>query len=807
MLSEARYKKQELVACYHCGATCNALEIRVDEHSFCCDGCKLVYQLLKENDLCNYYSLTEAPGHPSEEKAHKEYEVLDRPEIRSTFLRFDDGERARVTFRVEGMHCSSCIWLLEHLPRFKSAIISSVVNFPVREITVDFRSAEIRLAEIAGLLAAMGYAPSVTMNDAAAREKTKKYDPRVIKIGLAGFCFANIMLFSFPEYLAPDAMAGHEGLARFFSWLSLGLSLPVLLYSGSGFFVSAWKAIRYRSLNIDAPIALAIAVTFLRSVYAIVVEGQAGYLDSMSGIIFFMLLGRYFQDRTYERLNFDRDYRSYFPIAVTVKKESGEENIPVTQLKPGDQMYIRSNELIPADAVLQSECAYIDYSFVTGESEPVRRVKGDRIFAGARQTGGACMYEVTNSVSSSYLTQLWNNDAVSKRKEEVHRTYIDRINKWFSAAVLLAAFGGAIGWLFVDPAVSLNAMTAVLIVACPCTLLLSATFTNGSVLRWLGRSKFYLKNADAIDRLATADTIIFDKTGTITSSVDAGVVYEGEALSKSELADLVLLARQSSHPLSRSIVQAYSSLVTEGRIENVTEKAGGGITGIKNDRHYLLGSAAMAGAELSAESGGSKVWVAIDGNVKGKFIVRHGYRNGLKEMAERLRSRYRIELLSGDNDTEREALQEVFGDQMFFRNSPTDKLEHIDRLRKSGRRVIMIGDGLNDAGALMAADAGIAVSDNTNNYFPACDAILDGHVFEQLDKFLVFVRKASRIVKISFVISVLYNFVGVYFSLSGQMSPLIAAVLMPASSVSVVLFTTLAVRVAAHRHLRNAGMI
>lgn len=800
MPTDTRQRKIDLTLCYHCGAACKEDSTREDEHDFCCDGCRLVYKLLKENDLCTYYTLTQSPGHPSQEKSHKEFEVLDRPEIKTRFVRFDDGERARVIFRVEGMHCSSCIWLLEHLSRLRKGIISSTVDFPAREITIDYRSAEVSPGEIASLLSAMGYVPSINLGDLNATEK-KKYDPRIIKIGVAGFCFGNIMLLSFPEYLAPDAMAGQESLARFFAWVGLGLALPSLLYSGSQFFVSAWKAIRYRTLNIDAPIALAIGVTFLRSVYEIAIAGNAGYLDSMSGIIFFMLLGRYFQDRTYERLNFERDYRSYFPIAVTVKRGSEEENIPVTGLKEGDRMYIRANELVPADAVLLNDRAYIDYSFVTGESEPAARVKGDLIFAGARQTGGAAEFEVKSAVSSSYLTQLWNNDAVSKRKQEVHRTYIDRINKWFSLGVVLAALGGAVAWLFIDPAVSLNAMTAVLIVACPCTLLLAATFTNGSVLRWLGRSEFYLKNADAIERLATADTIIFDKTGTITGPGNSSIDYTGEKLSEEEMTSLVLLARQSGHPLSRSIVAAYPATGIDGKITDVREKQGGGISGLRNGHHYLLGSAEMAGAQRDQTQNGSVVWVAIDGKLKGRFNVRNTYREGLAEMAARLKTKYDIALLSGDNDAERARLQPVFGDQMYFSKSPTDKLDFIAALRAKGKRVVMIGDGLNDAGALMAADAGIAVSDNTNSYFPACDAILDGKVFTRLDNFLSFTRKASLIVKITFAISALYNVVGTLYSLSGQLSPLVAAVLMPASSITVVVITTLGVRIAAMRDL------
>lgn len=800
MLAELKPDTRKVVQCYHCGADCSEI-IREDDRSFCCDGCRMVYNLLSENNLCTYYSLSEKPGHPADPKLKAQFEVLDRPEIRKKFLRFESETSARAVFRIDGMHCVSCIWLLEHLHKVNAGISSAIVNFPAKEITIDFNPAQVTPSGIAALLASLGYTPSLNLGSLDEKQKSR-IDPRVIKIGVAGFCFGNIMMLSFPEYLGAD-ISTQSGLVTFFAWLSLALSLPSLLYCGSGFFRSAWTTIRYGTLNIDAPIALAIGVTFARSVYLIVVHGEAGYLDSMSGIIFFMLLGRYFQDRTYERLNFDRDYRSYFPIAVMVKKDGKESSVPVTELKPGDVIYIRANELIPADSKLRSERTYVDYSFVSGESIPVAKNPGDDIYAGARQQGGAAEYEVINAVSSSYLTQLWNGDALSKRNNLKRQTYIDAINKWFSLAILVTAFGGAGVWLLIDPAVSLDVLTAVMIVACPCTLLLAATFTNGSVLRWLGRAKFYLKNADAIERIATADHIVFDKTGTITYVGSSQLEYKGDDLSPEEWGAFVSLAKQSGHPLSRAIVAAYRNIPGEFRMEHVMEISGSGIRGMTNGSEYLLGSSTLANGGSPQGGNETAVWAAIDGKVKGRFIVHNQYRKGLREMTARLKQKFRLSLLSGDNDAEKSLLSDVFGTSMKFRMSPTDKLNTINSLKADGSKVMMIGDGLNDSGALMAADAGIAVSDNTNNYFPACDAILDGSVFSKLDKLLKFVRSASRIVKITFIISLLYNVVGMYYSLSGQLSPLVAAVLMPVSSFTIIIFTTLGVRISAHRQLRD----
>ncbi|CAN5804278.1 heavy metal translocating P-type ATPase metal-binding domain-containing protein [soil metagenome] len=785
--------------CFHCGDKCEEIAVTYDQHSFCCDGCKLVYELLKENNLCNYYDITKFPGQSAEnEQRSTVYDALDEKGVREKLVRFEDGNLSRINFHVPLMHCNSCIWLLENLSRLKPGIISSIVNFPRREVTIDFEKGKIKLSEIAALLSAAGYPPSVSLGDMELKGKKKRFNSAVLKIGVAGFCFGNIMMMSFPQYLSAGDLKEVPQLRSFFAWISLVLSLPVLFYCASGFFVSAWKAIRFRTLTIDAPIALAIAVTFLRSVYEIIAGSGTSYLDSMSGIVFFMLIGRFFQDRTYKNLAFERDYKSYFPIAVAVRKNGNEESVGVTNIKPGDNIIIRSGELIPADAILLSEKADVDYSFVTGEANPVRKFRGEKIFAGARQTDGAIELEVQKVTSQSYLTQLWNNDVFSRQKELENKTYLDKINRWFTAGVLCISFGAAIAWLFIDKDFSLNVLTAVLIVACPCTLLLASVFTNGNVLRWLGRNHLYLKNAAVIDRLASADTIVFDKTGTITNAGEAQVKFEG-TLSKNEMIAVAALAAQSAHPLSRRICVALAEPDQQVNVRSVREIAGKGLEGIIEEKTYLLGSAAFAGVSGQTERAGAEVWVAVNGKVRGKFIIHNRYRDGFTTVASLLRKNYYIELLSGDNDAEKEMLQPVFGNEMYFGQSPEQKLVHIRQLQSAGKKVVMIGDGLNDAGALMQADAGIAVSDNRNAFFPACDAILDGADFNRLPALLSFTRIARKVVIASFTISVLYNLFGIYFAVRGELSPLIAAILMPASSFSVIALTTISVKFAALR--------
>ena len=599
------------------------------------------------------------------------------------------------------------------------------------------------------------------------------------------------MMLSFPEYFSLGNFYEQQNLKYFLGYLNLSLSLPVFFYSASGFFVSAFKSIRHQYLNIDAPIALAILVTFLRSVYEITSHTGSGYMDSMAGIVFFMLIGRYFQTRTYDTLSFERDYKSYFPVGVTVKDENGKEiNQPVSELKIGDCIIIRNNELIPSDAILLSSQTHIDYSFITGESAPVKKQTGDLIYAGGKQLDGAVELEVINPTSQSYLTQLWNQDKQTNQPE-ISQNYVDKINKYFTIVVLSIASVSALYWLFADSSKALNALTAVLIVACPCGLLLTTTFANGNIMRILGRNKFYLKNAGVIDKLAKTDTILFDKTGTITNG--SSISFAGPLLNEYELHLVTSLAAQSSHPLSRKIYSQYNN-VENLAVNEFEEVPGKGIKGHVDGKYVVLGSEYFVTGAVSINNNlTSKVFLMLEGEIIGYFSFESVYRKGLKDLVKSLSSNFVLKLLSGDNDSERNKIETLFDKKtdLFFNQKPEEKKLYVQQLQGEGNKVIMIGDGLNDAGALKQSDVGIAVSDDTNNFSPACDAILDGSSFSKIPQFISLAKASKKIIIVTFIISLTYNIIGLSFAVTGTLSPVIAAILMPISSVSIVLLATL----------------
>jgi Cu+-exporting ATPase len=790
--------------CYHCGETCDA-SIKIEEKAFCCEGCKQVYLLLSETDMCNYYDLDKTPGITAKGRfTDNRYAYLDNEEVQSKLLRFRDGKQAHVQFYLPTMHCASCIWLLENLHRINPAVIHSQTNFQRKEILVIFDVQKTSLRKIVELLAFVGYEPYITLNDGEKKKDKKINRSHIFKIGVAGFAFSNIMMLSFPDYFA----GGHIGdtqLRNTFTYVSLLLSLPVLLFSASEFFISGWKGLRQGWLNIDAPIALAVLMAFSRSVYEILTHTGPGYLDSMSGIVFFMLVGRWFQNRTYDAFSFDRDYKSYFPLGVTRVKDNQEVNVPVINLQKGDVILVRNEEMVPADGILLKGRGSIDYSFVSGETTPVDKNKGELLYAGGKQMGTTITVEVVTPVSQSYITQLWNNDVFNSKKNK-SESFVHPWSRYFTYTLFALAFFSALYWYQVDSTKILPAITSVLIVACPCSLLLSATFTYGNMLGIYGRKKLYLKNANVIEALGKVDTIVLDKTGTLTHHHAADIRFEGDLLSAEEKSMVQAVAAQSTHPLSKMISRSLMADQQEGlSLEAFQELSGKGLEATVNHRQVRIGSSSFIREDGSLELAEPGVHIRFDDEVKGRFVINNMYRDGIAEMASQLKAAgYDVHVLSGDNDTERKNLAALFGEDLhvLFRQSPQDKLEYIKKLQLQGKNVMMLGDGLNDAGALRQAQVGIAVTDATNLFSPASDGILDGSQVGQLAQMLRYAKTGKRIVTVSFILSILYNIVGLSFATQAKLSPLIAAILMPASSISIVVLVSVYARITA-RTIRN----
>lgn len=748
-----------------------------------------MYEIFSENNLSCYYDLENAPGKTPPELEGK-YDFLEHEDIVEKLVEFNDGDTQIVNLYIPHIHCSSCIWILENLNKLNKFIGNSQVNFPKKSVQIQYNSEKTNLKSIVKLLTSIGYEPYISLDDL---DKPKRDVDRslIYKIGIAGFAFGNVMFFSFPEYFEVSEY-WLDQYKPLFRWIMFGFSLPVVFYAAQDYFISAFKILKTKSLNIDIPIALGIATLFIRSTVEIVFDIGSGFFDSLTGLVFFLLLGKFVQQKTYNYLSFERDYKSYFPIAVTKLEGNTETNIQVSTIKAGDRLLIRNAELIPVDGILMNGQANIDYSFVTGEEKPVSKSSGDKIYAGGKQVGSSIEMTADKSVEQSYLTQLWSNEAFTQQKADTYRTLLDKISKHFTLAVLAIASISTVAWLFIDPSMALNVFTAILIIACPCAIALATPFTMGNLLRLFGQKGFYLKDIKSLEQLTDIQHIIFDKTGTLTKNEKAEIVFEGETITEEDLGLLKNTLKNSNHPLSR---QLYDFLQSQDimTIDDYEEHVGKGIQATINNHDVKLGSHSFVGAPENQSTFETAVHYKNDEQYKGKFVFKTSYREGVQDLFHRLKQDYKLAVLSGDNTGEKEFLERFLPTEtpLYFNQKPEDKLNYIRARQSKNSKIAMIGDGLNDAGALKQSDLGIALSENINVFSPACDAIMDAKKLSLLPDFIHAAHQGIKTIKMSFVLSFIYNAVGLYFAITGQLEPVIAAILMPLSSISIVGFTTL----------------
>lgn len=782
--------------CIHCGADCGKTPVIWNEMKFCCNGCLTVYQLLNENKLYKYYQLEESPGIKVETSEFgNKYAFLDNAEVKEKLISFSEGSISKVRFFIPVIHCASCIWLLENLSKLNQGIRYSFVNFTKKEVDVTFDESLISLRQLVELLSSIHYIPDLSQSLKDKPDDRQSYKKLLYKIGVAGFVFINVMTYSLPAYFNGRPL--DDKLQSVLSILSYLLVIPVVLYSGSDYYISAFKNIRKKNISIDLPIALGILVLFGVTTWEIFYTGGAGYCDSLSGLIFFLLVGKWFQSKTYEALSFERNYKSYFPIAVTMINKQIEESILLENIEVNHELIIRNKELIPADSVLVDGDGRIDYSFVTGESNPVVKKPGDFIYAGGRQMGGIIRIKVQKAVNQSHLTQLWNQDKSYEKPADSLKTLSDKIGQRFTVVIIIIALAGFAFWFLKgDLHKAIFVFTSVLIIACPCALALSIPFTFGNTMRIFGRAGLYIKNTGVIERLSHVTTVVFDKTGTLTRPNENRVEYRGEPLTTDEAAAVFSLVRQSTHPLSNAVAASFTHHDYIAP-EHFVEVAGRGIFGRVNGLNLKIGSEEYVCGTSAGRIKSPVVFVSVNEKTKGHFTITNQYRDGFEHVLQTLKGQLKLFLISGDNDAEAQNLSAWFEPgNLLFNQKPADKAAFIQQLQQKGEIILMTGDGLNDAGALMQADVALTVADKAYHFSPASDAVLEASQFARLAKFIGFTKTSLNIVKLSFVISFFYNVIGVSIALTGNLSPVIAAILMPISSVSVVAFATFVTRAA-----------
>ena len=794
------------VLCRHCGDPCDSDAIVSVDGRFCCRGCESVYSILKAHQLEGFYTCDLKPGlsqKDAEPLDASRFAALDDPQVAAAFVQFDDGRMARGVLPIPAIHCASCVWLLEQLWRFDPGIARAEVDVVRRTLRIDFHPKITSLRKIAEQLARLGYEPAITAEEG--RLSSAPSIPRrlYLQLGVAGFAFGNIMLFSIPRYANGGPL--EPGFQRLFDALNLLFALPVLLFSAADYFRTAWRALQARTIALEVPVSIGLAVLFGRSVVDIATGRGEGFLDSFAGLVFFLLIGRLFQQKVFDRVSFDRTFRSFLPLSVQREAWQSLEIVPIGELRPGDRIVVRPQEIVPADAVLLDRAADLDYAFLTGEGKPIAIDPGQPVRAGGRVVGRATRLEVVRPVSHSRLAAFWSDQVFARPKSRWLTSVTTSFGTWFTVGAVALAAAGAIAW-WPDAAKSASVATAVLIIACPCALTLSAPVTLGTAMGILGTRGLYLRNPAVALDLSRVDSVVFDKTGTLTTAGRSAEI-EHSGLSALALARVGRLAAESVHPMSRAMAGALRRIAIATPAESSTardvfEATGQGIRGRVDEQEVVIGTRDFVSEQRGfAIVGPSDVTFVAAGSERGWIRVSAAARPGIEDATRDLSRLHDLALLSGDHPGESLRWRDVFGERMRFRQSPEDKLTYIREAQSARRHVLMVGDGLNDAGALAAADVGMAVSDGTSCLAPACDAIISGGRLADLPAFLRYTRLARQVVVTCFAISVAYNAIGLGFALAGALTPLASAVLMPISSLTVVGISSGAMRLSARRIL------
>lgn len=778
-------KQSNGLVCAHCGQPAKS-SIVSGSHFFCCHGCKAVFEMAQDLESCPM---------PNFDVQQGDLLWLDRGDVLKKFQTYRNGPLVTVSFFIPNMTCASCVAVLEQMYKRAPEITESRVQFIEKTLSVTFVKDRLALSKLVELLHRMGYPPDLNMAQGGTRASKKFENLVVLKLAVAGFCAGNIMLLSFPDYIGLQ----DDEFRSFFGWINLFLSLPALFFSGIDYLKAIVKAFRERILDLDVPIGIGLIATFVLSLYEILSQTGAGYFDSLTGLIFFLLIGKWIQSRAFSYLSFERDFTSYFPLSVGKMGQNGEERILSTEVQIGDILKVRHGEIIPCDGTVEEGTGQVDSSFITGESDLLGVRPGQQVLAGGKVVNGTLLIKAQSEMSRSKLISIWNNPIFSKQGRPGIKSFADKVALYFTPSVLILATAVAVFWYVVDPARSLYSFLSVLIVACPCTLALAYPVATGLAMDLWGKRGFFLKNADVIERLSKVKALLFDKTGTLTNHMGVKVTYAGEVLREEEREAVAAVLNHSLHPHSRAVLATLpykSSIQTEA----FTEHTGMGLEAEVAGMRILAGSARWITipSDITIPEG-PVVCLEINGTFKGIFSVQNLPHPFVPTMLKKLAQTFRLWLISGDHGQGQKYWRQLFDrldGKSFFAQSPTEKLELVKDIQQQNNcQVCMIGDGLNDAGALRQAEVGIAVANHAHQFTPGSDAILLADQLENLPQYLQHSKMVLKVIRLCFFISLVYNVIGLTFAAQGHLEPLVAAILMPASSLTVVLVAWFGTRI------------
>ena len=792
------------VACAHCGLAVPAAEVdSAVPRQFCCEGCRAVWAILHEHGLERYYALREGAAPAPAPATDRLYAELDDPGFQGRACRPEPGGLLSTELYLEGVHCGACVWLVEKLPGLVPGVAEARLDLPRSQARVVWDPRTVPLSGIAQRLGSLGYTPHPCRGLAAQAARRREDRAMLARIGLAGAVAANVMGIAFALY--GGMLDGMEPeFAAFFRWASLLLTVPSLIWGGGVFFRSAWSALSARTLGMDLPISIGLLAGFLHGVVNTVRGGGEVYFDSVTALIFLLLSGRYLQRRQQRSAGDAAELAaSLYPTSARLLEDGRVREVPLETLAPGVLVEVRAGDLVPADGVIVTGRSTVDLSLLSGESAPQGVRAGDRVHAGTLNVASRLEVRVERTGEETRVGRLMALVEEHARRRAPIAQLADRISGRFVAVVLtLAAITFAV-WARIDPSRALDHAAALLIVTCPCALGLATPLAVSAAIGQAARAGFLVKGGDVLEKLTRPGRMWLDKTGTLTEGRVTLVRWHGDESVK----PLVVAAEaHSSHPLARAFLRALGEPPVGACVE-IRETHGGGVEATVDGRRLVVGSpefvigraggtsgapapalAATVGA-LAGE-GLTPVLVAVDGHVAAAAGFGDPLRADASAALDRVRALgWRPGILSGDDARIARAAGDRLGlDAPDCRGgvTPEDKLRAVLASAAEGP-VVMIGDGVNDAAALAAATVGIAVAGGAEAALTAADVFVVRPDVGRIAQLLDGARRTMWVVRRNLLFSLGYNVIGVTLAMTGVLNPLVAAILMPLSSLTVIL--------------------
>lgn len=783
-------------ACFHCGEPIPEgvdLTVSVDgrERAMCCAGCQAVTQLIFGAGLGRYYQFRQELGRKASEDMAGEAEAWrgcdERESLWGTEL---DGGRRELLLQTEGIRCAACAWLIRSHMEKRPGVHAVQVDTATGYTRIVWSPAESRLSQLASTLMELGYKPHLPLASVEEQGRQDEKRASMKRLGVAGLGMMQVMMYAVGLY-AGDYFGIEETEQRFLEWVSLLVTLPVLLYSGRIFFEGAWRSLRIRRPGMDVPVALAISLAFLASCYNFFRGSGEVWFDSVVMFIFFLSLGRHIEMILRHRnLQAGAALARLLPEWAERYEDSAWKTIPAGDLENGDRIRVKVGEAFPADGVLLGGATDVDEALLTGESNAIARGQGDEVIAGTINLTQPVEVEVTAAGQETTVSSLGRLLLMAQTRRESDGGLPWWLVPTFIVAVLVIAGATWLGWQYIDPSRAFSAMLSVLVASCPCALSLALPVVHAAASRRLLDEGILLTRGEAVAELTRIDTVIFDKTGTLTRGVPELVGIRVNAERRELDADDMLriacaLEAHSAHPIAHAFLAAHGEgvLPAASEVEVVPAQ---GLAGRVEGRRWLIGTAAFA--TQGRAPGDDAIWLGDDQGWAARFELRDALRDGADTTVAALRSEgIATAILSGDSeDAVRDVAERLGIEDWSARQSPAAKLEQLQVRHAAGAHILMVGDGVNDAPVLAAADVSMTVKGGAELANSTADMILTAESLDLVQIAREIARRTRQLIRQNLTWAVLYNTSVMPLAVSGMLKPWMAALGMSLSSLLVV---------------------